>query len=172
MGHMHYILLELLKNAMRSTVETHRNKSGRLPMVQIMIAHGDEDVTFKICDEGGGIPRSEIDAVWTYLHSSATRPPIAEDLKQENRHNTSVGVLAGYGMGLPLSRIYAEYFGGNLDIKSMEGFGTDCYLHLCRLGVNCEKLPAEVQHSPASSASTLEAYCKVVESKKSVRISV
>ena len=157
-SHMRYILQELLKNAMRSTVETHAHKGGALPMVQIMIAHGDEDVTFKICDEGGGIPRSNVDSVWTYLHSSAKRPPVAEDLKQENRHTNNVGVLAGYGMGLPLSRIYAQYFGGNLDIKSMEGFGTDCYVHLCRLGVNCENLPKQVAQSPAGHISSLDSY--------------
>jgi len=164
-SHMRYILLELLKNALRATVERHCSSGGELPMVQIMIAHGDEDVTFKICDEGGGIPRSEINAVWTYLHSSAQRPPVAEDLKQENRHKNTVGALAGYGMGLPLSRIYAKYFGGNLDIKSMEGFGTDCYLHLCRLGVNCENLPEAVQVSPSCSTSTLASYASAQAAK-------
>lgn len=167
-SHMRYILLELLKNAMRATVERHGSNGSELPMVQIMIAHGSEDVTFKICDEGGGIARSEVNAVWTYLHSSAKRPPVAEDLKQENRHNAnSVGALAGYGMGLPLSRIYAKYFGGNLDIKSMEGFGTDCYLHLCRLGVNCENLPEAVQVSPGCSTSTLASYASAQAAKGS-----
>ena len=165
-SHMDYILLELLKNAMRSTVERHGNNPGELPMVQIMISHGQEDVSFKICDEGGGIPRSEIDAVWTYLHTTAERPPIAEGLKQENRHKHAVSVLAGYGMGLPLSRIYAQYFGGNLDIKSMEGFGTDCHLNICRLGVNCENLPEKVQVSPRCSTSTLDSYANAQAAAK------
>ena len=30
-------------------------------------------------------------------------------------------VLAGYGYGLPISRLYARYFGGDLQIISMEG---------------------------------------------------
>ena len=42
--------------------------------------------------------------------------------------------LAGYGVGLPLSRLYARYFGGDLQLLSMEGFGTDVFLHLNRLG--------------------------------------
>lgn len=33
--------------------------------------------------------------------------------------------LAGFGMGLPLSRVYARYFGGDVLLKSMEGFGMD-----------------------------------------------
>ena len=29
--------------------------------------------------------------------------------------------LSGYGCGLPLARLYANYFGGDIDLKSMEG---------------------------------------------------
>jgi signal transduction histidine kinase len=32
--------------------------------------------------------------------------------------------MAGFGHGLPFSRLYARYFGGNVDIMSMEGYGT------------------------------------------------
>ena len=94
-----YVLLELLKNALRATVETHRGGEGNaMPKVQVMIASGEQDVTFKIVDEGGGIKRSELKQVWTYLHSSAARPPIAEDLKKDNRHNRQSCALAGYGI--------------------------------------------------------------------------
>jgi len=63
--------------------------------------------------------------------------------------------LAGYGVGLPLSRLYARYFGGDLDLKSLEGFGTDAYIHLSRLGRNCENLPDVVKKSPAERDSTV-----------------
>ena len=41
-------------------------------------------------------------------------------------------------MGLPLSRIYAQYWGGDLKITSAEGFGLDSYLHLNILGTRSE----------------------------------
>lgn len=31
---------------------------------------------------------------------------------------------------LPLSRIYAQYFGGSLDLTSLHGWGTDVYVVL------------------------------------------
>lgn len=46
-----------------------------------------------------------------------------------------------YGYGLPISRLYARYFGGDLQMISMENYGTDAYLHLNRLGNVQEPLP-------------------------------
>jgi hypothetical protein len=62
--------------------------------------------------------------------------------------------MAGRGLGLPVSRIYSEYFGGSLRMHSTEGFGMDSYCHLNRLGHNCESLPVGVQTSPAERDST------------------
>ena len=63
--------------------------------------------------------------------------------------------LCGFGVGLPMSRLYAQYFGGDLDIKSLEGHGTDCFLHLHRLGERCEHLPDSVRNSPGEQTSEL-----------------
>ncbi|KAJ2890492.1 hypothetical protein GGI21_006151 [Coemansia aciculifera] len=40
------------------------------------------------------------------------------------------GPIAGLGFGLPMARLYAGYFGGSLDIVSMEGYGCDVFLKL------------------------------------------
>ena len=32
------------------------------------------------------------------------------------------------GIGLPMAEVYANYWGGNLKVYSMTGFGTDMYV--------------------------------------------
>jgi pyruvate dehydrogenase kinase 2/3/4 len=71
----------------------------------------------QVSDEGGGIPRSGLPRMFTYLYSTASNPP---ELDGPNEGSS----MAGYGFGLPISRLYARYFGGDLQIISMEGYGT------------------------------------------------
>ncbi|KAJ6611803.1 atypical/PDHK/BCKDK protein kinase [Mycena sp. CBHHK59/15] len=43
---------------------------------------------------------------------------------------TGIGTIAGLGYGLPMSKLYAKYFGGSLDLMSLEGWGSDVFLKL------------------------------------------
>ena len=45
-------------------------------------------------------------------------------------------VVQGYGIGLPLSRLYARYFGGTLKLVSLPGYGTSVDLFLRRVNSN------------------------------------
>ena len=167
-SHIHYMLTELLKNSMRAVVQHHYTpgaSSKSLPPVTVVIVRGEEDVTIRVSDEGGGIPRSQLGNMFSFLHSTA--PVLHSKQHGDSRDSTSqpgqmratsdnTPVLAGWGVGLPLSRTYARYFGGDLDIKSMDGFGTDAYLHLNVLGEGCENLPSKVLNSPAMSDSKVK----------------
>lgn len=155
-GHLIHMLFETLKNSLRATVEFHGPKlkakmaeeNGvdadsidindlKFPPIKVIISEGSEDIAIKISDEGGGIPRSEVPLIWTYLYTTVSETPtLSPD------HQTSFRApMAGFGYGLPISRLYAQYFGGDLKLISMEGYGTDVYLHLNRLSSSSEPLP-------------------------------
>ena len=138
-----YIMLELLKNSMRATVEFH-GIDADFPPIKVVIADGaeNEDVVIKVSDEGGGIPRSNIKKIWSYLFTTAD-PSVQEGMvgtQNDIDHGTD-SPLAGLGYGLPISRSYAQYFGGDLSIMSMEGYGTDAFVYLARLGNTKEPVP-------------------------------
>ena len=44
------------------------------------------------------------------------------------------------GMGLPMSRVYAEYWAGSLELHSLEGYGCDVFLQISKLGNRNEQL--------------------------------
>ncbi|GBG58838.1 hypothetical protein CBR_g238 [Chara braunii] len=133
--HLHHMIFELVKNSLRAVQERFAHLDVDPPPIRVVVADGLEDVTIKISDEGGGIPRSGLPKIWTYLYSTAPSPLASY------RAGGFPSVLAGYGYGLPVSRLYARYFGGDLQVISMEGYGTDAYLHLNRLGNVQEPLP-------------------------------
>ncbi|CAL9776144.1 unnamed protein product, partial [Musa acuminata subsp. burmannicoides] len=144
-SHLHLMLFELVKNSLRAVQERFMDSDKDAPPVRIIVADGIEDVTIKVClqwsllfavsvsylfilwmnlndtgisDEGGGIPRSGLAKIFTYVYSTAKNP------LDEDYCGVSNGVtMAGYGYGLPISRLYARYFGGDLQIISMEGYG-------------------------------------------------
>ncbi|EKX50340.1 hypothetical protein GUITHDRAFT_104150 [Guillardia theta CCMP2712] len=119
--HLHYIFFELLKNSMRAD---------ELPPVSVVFAEGDEDIAIKISDKGGGISRSGMERLWTYSFTTAGKT--REKLHQLEHDDKPV--MAGFAHGLPLSRIHARAFGGDLQVMSMQGHGTDVYIYLWKLG--------------------------------------
>jgi pyruvate dehydrogenase kinase 2/3/4 len=137
-GHLSHMIFEVVKNSLRAVVETHGVDADNYPAVKLIVAQGQQDITIKISDEGGGIPRSEVPYVWTYMYTTAKDTPhLDPDLSKSDFK----APLAGFGYGLPISRLYARYFGGDLKLISMEGYGTDVYLHLNRLSSSSEPLP-------------------------------
>ncbi|KAK2780214.1 hypothetical protein CKAH01_00158 [Colletotrichum kahawae] len=121
-GHLSHMLFETLKNSLRAVVETHGQDKQEFPVTKVIVAEGKEDITIKISDEGGGIPRSAIPLVWTYMYTTVDRTP---NLDPDFDKSDFKAPMAGFGYGLPISRLYARYFGGDLKLISMEGYGTD-----------------------------------------------
>lgn len=144
-SHLIHMLFEILKNSLRATVEFEMMKANgkdiydlKFPTVKVIVAEGNEDITIKISDEGGGIPRSAMPLIWTYLYTTAKDIPDLDNDVLDNHE--FIAPMAGLGYGISLSRLYAKYFGGDLKLISMEGYGTDAYLHLNKLGSSSEPL--------------------------------
>ena len=137
--YLHYILLELLKNALRATAEHYQGQTV-LPSVTVIIADGveNEDVVIKIADEGGGIPRSQIEKIWSYLYTTANSS--LQEALFYGRDHSNISPIAGLGYGLPISRSYCRYFGGDIDLMSMDGHGTDVFVYLKRIGDSKEPM--------------------------------
>ncbi|XP_067100498.1 pyruvate dehydrogenase (acetyl-transferring) kinase isozyme 2, mitochondrial isoform X2 [Osmerus mordax] len=131
-SHLYHMLFELFKNAMRATIE-HHETSNSLPPIQVIVAIGGEDMSIKVSDRGGGVPFRRTETLFSYMYSTAPTPQIGEDTPTP---------FAGFGYGLPISRLYAKYFQGDLQLYSMQGHGSDAVIHLKALSRDSvERLP-------------------------------
>uniref|UniRef100_A0A8D2J460 Protein-serine/threonine kinase n=1 Tax=Varanus komodoensis TaxID=61221 RepID=A0A8D2J460_VARKO len=74
-SHLYHMLFELFKNAMRATVESHES-SPRLPPIKVMVALGQEDLSIRMSDRGGGVPLRKIERLFSYLYSTAPKPEL------------------------------------------------------------------------------------------------
>ncbi|KAG5968709.1 hypothetical protein E4U56_000252 [Claviceps arundinis] len=139
------------------------------PPIEVTICEAQEHVIFRISDRGGGIPRAELPYMWSFskgpnsqhqLQNLGQVPRMAAtmqelhiqdelgraDLKTPTVYQTSLSSLSSrppnlrLGMGLPLSRVYAEYWAGSLHLHSLEGYGVDAFLQISRLGNKNEQL--------------------------------
>jgi len=120
---------------MRATCEFSEKKGlSSLPNVTVKIYKTRKDITIKISDLGGGIDRASCAKIFNYMYSTA--PQVA---LPEGGGSYGAGLSAetlpmhGLGYGLPLSRLYARYFKGDIQIASVDGLGTDVYVYLQRL---------------------------------------
>lgn len=98
-------------------------------------------VTIRIRDRGGGIAPEVLPNIWSYSFTTFNEE---DDFPSDGSSHDALGVIsaanggassiAGLGYGLPLSRAYAEYFGGGIAVQSLYGWGTDVYLRLKGVG--------------------------------------
>jgi len=119
---LNYILIEILKNCCRATLESTQDdlKLQKRP-ITVLVCADERRVAIRISDLARGIPFDVGAHVWSYMYSTA------------RKQAEGATPIAGYGVGLPLSRLYARYLGGSLDLISWPGYGTDVHLFLPRL---------------------------------------
>ncbi|CAG8502829.1 9788_t:CDS:1, partial [Acaulospora morrowiae] len=154
--HIEYIIYELLKNSMRGVLEKHgsllsqspppKDTQAQLPPILVTICSGLTDIYIRISDQGGGIPDRIYPHIWSFWHASNDKK-----ISHKFTNFSKVPQMAGtvqenispdlrLGIGLPMSKVYAEYLGGELTIFTMDGYGTDAYIKITKLGNKEENL--------------------------------
>jgi signal transduction histidine kinase len=148
--HIEYIVFQLLSNSVRHTLQYHAKSTSPPPPVTITICSNDTDILIRISDQGGGMSPETYRDLWSFtsrrrfknfetISQMAARIAEEEELPwswqgQQDQH---------LGIGLPMSKVYSEYWGGELKVMSMEGFGTEAYLRIPRLGNQTENIDFE-----------------------------
>jgi len=81
--------------------------------------------------------------------SRGVKATVAEQVGDETKRSqegkdpeseAGIGPHQRIGLGLPMSNIFATYFGGSLELVSLDGWGTDVFLRLPKLGTNLEEI--------------------------------
>ena len=168
LSHLQYIVGELLRNSIQAVVE-NTTPGAEPPPIEMLVCEAPQHVIFRISDQGGGIPRETMPDLWSFSKSvriqtrlenlsrvprmAATmqelETPLSSDQNDpstEDRVDGSLKQLTSrppnlrLGIGLPMSRVYAEYWAGSLEIHNLEGYGVDTFLQLPKLGNKNEQL--------------------------------
>ena len=110
--HLEYILMELLKNAMRATVEQAQRMNiddSKIPSLEISISESNQDVIIRIRDRGGGIHPNDLSKVWEYSWTSV--PQYDED---DSTFTTQAKLSVQRGTGGPMVILLIEM---NIEMK-------------------------------------------------------
>ncbi|CAL5227736.1 g10752 [Coccomyxa viridis] len=158
--HLDYMLFELFKNSMRAVVDSCGSRR-HLPAIHVTICPAPNSVTLRISDQGGGIPEDSLEQVFHYGYTTVDDGELSSQGQDEGavwaqmaERAASPGGpwrMGGLGFGLPLSRLYARYFGGDLRLVSMPGYGVDAYLSIQYLEGRWEESRVEPQADPISN---------------------
>eukprot|EP00930_Biecheleria_cincta_P100862 TRINITY_DN9248_c0_g1_i1.p1 TRINITY_DN9248_c0_g1~~TRINITY_DN9248_c0_g1_i1.p1 ORF type:complete len:460 (-),score=63.57 TRINITY_DN9248_c0_g1_i1:149-1495(-) len=125
-GYLRYIMIEVLKNSFQATLRTKPDEILAKSPIHVLVCRDEYRVVIRVSDRGGGIPFEVGDRIWSYLYGAAARDQVQDPVEPAQ-------ALSGYGVGLPLSRLHARYLGGQLEVTSYPGYGTDVTVMLPRL---------------------------------------
>ncbi|KAL5338082.1 branched-chain alpha-ketoacid dehydrogenase [Aspergillus crustosus] len=167
LSHLEYIIGELLRNSVQAVSERYQNLQQMPPPIEVLICEAPQHVIMRVSDQGGGIPRELLPYLWSFtkgphskvrLENLGQVPAMAATLQElsvsneikhadkETFRESSLDTLTSrfpdlrLGIGLPMSRVYAEYWAGSLELHSLEGYGVDAFLQISKLGNKNEQV--------------------------------
>lgn len=167
-SHLEYIIGELLRNSFQATVERHGSKPPPIEVLiceasqHVIIRVSDQGGgidrenlpnlwSFSKGPERNRRLRNleQVPKLAATLQDLKVPESESSDLKhdqKQTRFDHSLGSLSGrhpdlrLGIGLPMSRIFAEYWAGSLEVHNLEGYGVDAFLQISKLGNKNETL--------------------------------
>ncbi|CAH2355793.1 [Pyruvate dehydrogenase (acetyl-transferring)] kinase 2, mitochondrial [[Candida] railenensis] len=188
--HLHYLFGEILRNSYEATINKYKDVEfgEKMPPIKITIIDSNQDVIFRISDQGGGIPHDKLNGVWSFMkplniaknslenfhripglqlyhnlkvtpggssivggskdkeevlnNSSLTEPHKQTDSPRGEDKQSTLSALVNrggefkFGLGLPMCKVYTDYWNGDLSMNSLEGYGSDTCLTLKKLGLH------------------------------------
>lgn len=127
-SHIFYIMIEILKNS----IVAH-NKYCIEDQIKIKVREGEKYINIQISDKGNGFRIELLNKIMSYSYSTNKMNTFKSDTNKDH-------ILSGYGFGLPMTKLYINYFGGIFQINPMENIGTDVYIYLNKKGSCIEEL--------------------------------
>jgi pyruvate dehydrogenase kinase 2/3/4 len=162
LSHLEYIVGELLRNSVQAVMDAYPDPKSPPPPIEVLICEAQQSVIIRISDRGGGIQRDLLPYLWSFnkgprnhtrLQNLAQVGQLAATIGEvqkpglaPKKRDSSLSSLSGrppnmkLGMGLPMSKVYAEYWAGGLELHSLEGYGVDAFLQISKIGNQNEQL--------------------------------
>lgn len=120
---VHHVLVEVLKNAMSSNVEKHlletckSNKVTMPPCIYVRLHDTDQSLICEIMDQGVGFNGDEFaEKAFEFAFSSSGKR--WDRLEEQQSYAMVRSPLGSLGVGLTLSRMMMQIFGGDLSLQS------------------------------------------------------
>jgi len=152
--HVERIMYALMLNASRATTLKQLRLAAasngdkavvaedlELPPVRVFVSGDDSGATMRVSDEGDTLVHwNNTENLFKYSatasHTAPTQDARADPLAADPRaaaqsvQHVAQEAAAVHGFGLPMSRLYARYFGGDLKVIPLGRHGSDAFVYL------------------------------------------
>ena len=131
--------------------------------VRLTVNANETDIYFRVSDQAGGIAPDVYSQLWSYQARAPTGQfqhfhqvqKMPANISERTAQAEDLGQLH-LGFGLIMSRVYAEFWGGELQVLTMPGYGTYAYVRIPRMGTKAENLGLE--DYPSIAPTTKQPY--------------